>query len=170
MRLRFGVVNLSRTWHIWNPKFIPHMLQGFLVNTRLAMICMPTLKWLCTEILNTKAQRYTLPRRRVVDEVQDCGIPERGDARLVITLCELPRFVLSGYLAVSRHHNKPIRGGTSSGCIDRIDNSILNLYLARTQQHGWQCQDRQRLDEQCTDASNRLPILYSQHPGCICCI
>ena len=84
-------------------------------------------------------------------------------------LYELPRSV-EAYVAVSRHRGIPILEGTSSGCIDRIDNSILNLYLARTQQHGWQCQDRQRLDEQCTGASDRLPIPYSQHPEGICCI
>ena len=136
----------------------------------LAMAGLPGQIQKCTEILDTKVQRYTLPRRRVVDEVQDCRIPERGDARLVFTLCELPRSVLSGCLVVSRHHSKPIRGGTSSGCIHRIDNSILILCLARTQQYGWQCQDHQRFHEQCTGASDRLPIPYSQHPEGICCI
>ena len=58
------------------------------------MVWMPTLKRVCTEILNTKAQRIYFPRRRVVHEVQDCGIPERGDARLVFMFCELPRSVL----------------------------------------------------------------------------
>jgi len=62
-------------------------------------------------------------------------------------LYELPRSV-EVYVAVSRHRGIPILGGTSSGCIDRIDNSILNLYLARTQQRGWQSQGRQGLDFQ----------------------
>ena len=99
-------------------------------------LCANSNKNSCTEILDTKAQRiYFAPR-------QDCWVSTRlwntrkDGIKLIVMLYELPRSV-EAYVAVSRHRGIPILEGTSSGCIDRIDNSILNLYLARTQQHGW---------------------------------
>ena len=83
--------------------------------------------------------------------------------------CEFPRSIQE-YVAVSRHRDRSILGGTSSGCIDRIDNSILNLYLARTQQCEWRSQGRQRLDAQRMKIAILPPSHCSQHPGRTCCM
>ena len=48
------------------PRFLTHTLHGFLVSqlrgTGLAMVCMPGLKQICTEILDTKASRLRTTR------------------------------------------------------------------------------------------------------------
>ncbi len=134
------------------------------------MVCMPTLKRVMRwDTWYKRSKDILCSEEKLLMEYEVVGY-QKGWCKTSFHALRVASECLKDYLTVSRHHNKPIRGGTNSGCIDRIDNSILNLYLARTQQRGWQSQGRQGLDFQWTNPWNELPPLYSQRPGRICCI
>ena len=111
------------------------------------MVCVPTLKQIMHWDTRYKSSKDILcSEEKLLMEYEVVGY-QKGWYKTSCHALRVASECLKDYLTVSRHHNKPIRGGTNSGCIDRIDN-IAPIQFPRWNKPWWSWRwDQQDIDD-----------------------